>query len=407
MTNKKERDDPQTHWSADDSSFEPDEVNPVPSSCPISWQPNALAPVFHGFRDYDPSSGAPAPMRVFFPSLDGSPYAAEILKGCGRYPLIIFAHGHCQGAVELFKQWYQLPAQLARAGYVVAVPHLANIGAHPSGNDTDLNTLSAVLQWMRSTWEHRDAIMPAPATGISGHSFGGVLAARLANAGGFVAYASLSGVHIDWPDSHFPILALSIPKLFIMGKPGEDSFTTLSDTMWNALSVPKHRALFKNGLHWDYLPDGQTPCHPSRGPCPHVAGATADLVTMFFARYLPPELNPNLPNSVPETLVPPALSLTAEQQFYAGSYLNGFVSLQGNPDCRIELYPSPDRVVPYVVSSPRASAEQDVLSADLVPEFTGGGGSGPPWVETQHPAGGTVVPMGSTVRMHLKNGPIP
>ena len=128
---------------------------------------------------------------------------------------------------------------------------------------------------------------------------------------------------------------------------------------------------------------------------------------MFFARYLPPELNPNLPNSVPETLVPPALSLTAEQQFYAGSYLNGFVSLQGNPDCRIELYPSPDRVVPYVVSSPRASAEQDVLSADLVPEFTGGGGSGPPWVETQHPAGGTVVPMGSTVRMHLKNGPIP
>jgi hypothetical protein len=35
-------------------------------------------------------------MRVFFPSLDGSPQDAAILQGCGLYPRILFfAHGDC------------------------------------------------------------------------------------------------------------------------------------------------------------------------------------------------------------------------------------------------------------------------------------------------------------------------
>jgi len=48
---------------------------PIPpvASCPIAWQPNALAPVFYGHRDYGASDGSPTDVRVFFPSLDGSP----------------------------------------------------------------------------------------------------------------------------------------------------------------------------------------------------------------------------------------------------------------------------------------------------------------------------------------------
>lgn len=108
-----------------------------PVRCPIGWQPTALAPVFFGFRDYEArfpptthpvsTSGAVGvlpghPCRVFFPSLDGSPDSAA-LKYCGRYPLIVFAHGMCTEP-DHYKKWFHLPSLLARAGYVVVVPKL-------------------------------------------------------------------------------------------------------------------------------------------------------------------------------------------------------------------------------------------------------------------------------------------
>jgi hypothetical protein len=65
--------------------------------CPIPWRPNVLAPVFYGTRDVGPADGAPATARVYVPSLDGSPDGAPVLRDCGRYPLIVFAHGNCTG----------------------------------------------------------------------------------------------------------------------------------------------------------------------------------------------------------------------------------------------------------------------------------------------------------------------
>jgi dienelactone hydrolase len=403
----KERPDKQTPGDLETPLLHPVDPIPTPDSCPIGWQPNALAPVFHGVRDLGPTDGAPVPLRIFFPSLDGNPWGAAMLKGCGRYPLILFAHGHCHPDPANYTKWYLLPAQLARAGYVVVVPQLANIGSHPSGNEIDLNTLGTVREWMRATWEHRDALLPAPATGIVGHSYGAVLAARFTNAGGIAAYASLSGVHTNWSGNDFPFKSLTVPKLFIMGVAGVDlSDVTLSDNLWNPLSSPKHRAVFPTVEHWDYVPsDTSLPCASGRGPCALIPAATADLVTMFFARYLPPELNPTLPNSVPETLVPPALVLTPEQQPYSGDYLVGFRQLEGaGQDCRFKLYPSLERVVPYVVSSPTNAARNDVLAADLVPEFTGPGSD---YVQSQTPAGGTIVNVGSTVKMYLVDGEVP
>jgi hypothetical protein len=66
-----------------------------------------------------------------------------------------------------------------------------------------------------------------------------------------------------------------------------------------------------------------------------------------------------------------------------------------------------EREVPFVVSSPMAVARNDVLAVDLVPVFTGGQGSGTPIVVSQSPSGGTIVNMGTKVKMHLVNGPIP
>jgi hypothetical protein len=37
---------------------------------------------------------APVPLRVFMPSVDGAVLDAPILEGCGRYPVILLAHGH-------------------------------------------------------------------------------------------------------------------------------------------------------------------------------------------------------------------------------------------------------------------------------------------------------------------------
>src|SRR5215471_11325828 len=103
---------------------------PLSSSCPIGWQPGALTPVFYGYRDYDQTQGAPGKVRVWYPSLDGSPQDADVLQGCGRYPVILFAHGECDGDVDHYLKWDLLPAQLARAGNVVAVPQLA-LGTFP------------------------------------------------------------------------------------------------------------------------------------------------------------------------------------------------------------------------------------------------------------------------------------
>ncbi len=154
-----------------------------PATCPIGWQPQALAPVFFGARSLGPPDGAPVPLRIFFPSLDGSAESAPLLGGCGRYPLVLFAHGHCQGDTDHYDRWFRIPAQLARAGYVVVVPHLAgNAGGESPSVSThpDEATLDAVLSWARSGWEHAGVLLPPPATGVVGHSFGAMLDARFA-----------------------------------------------------------------------------------------------------------------------------------------------------------------------------------------------------------------------------------
>lgn len=131
-----------------------------PDTCPISWQPSVLAPVFYGIRDYGPptvvarrsrntvgrrrpegvDAGPPTRTRVFFPSLDGAVWDAPILEGCGRYPLIVLAHGNCaEPTGDHYTRWYQMPVHLARSGYVVVVPELINTagGMGPWDNDAE------------------------------------------------------------------------------------------------------------------------------------------------------------------------------------------------------------------------------------------------------------------------------
>ncbi len=322
---------------------------PVPpgNPCPIGWQPSALTPVFYGIRDYDAAQGAPSTVRVFFPSLDGAVFDAAILRGCGRYPLILFAHGDChdggQDDPNHYRRWFVLAAQLARSGYVVAVPQLPAIGSHPSiTNHPAQRTLSDTLRWIREGWEHREVLLPPPATGLAGHSFGALHAGILATSTPVSAVAHLSGGWIDWPDAvgPRPIARLTVPQLFLWGTdPGSERDAMLTDSLWNQVAKPKHRVVYAGGQHWDYLYTENIPCAQSRGPCRHVGAATADLITMFFAKYLPPELWPNLPDQVPDNLIPPPLVLTPEQEFYAGGHLLGWEAFNSTPTCSATIEP--------------------------------------------------------------------
>jgi hypothetical protein len=306
-------------------------------SCAIAWRPNALAPVFYAYRDYAVADGSPTDVRVFFPSLDGSPDTGEILRDCGRYPLIVFAHGHCQTDTDHYLKWFEVPAQLARAGYVVAVPRLPqiSIGTRPLEADGDLAILRDLVSWFRTGWSESAVVAPSPATGLAGHSFGAGLAGRLAAEGSSSAFASLSG-------SVARVIrdALAVPKLFIWGSnefvpPG----VALTDSEWAAVTPPKHRVVVADLEHWDYLSAGSTSCENERGPCGVARVAAWDLLIMFFANHLPPPAVTGLPSQIPESLVPPLpLNLTTDQQFFAGGWLSGFPLLaQPNANCHLSL----------------------------------------------------------------------
>jgi len=126
-----------------------------------------------------------------------------------------------------------------------------------------------------------------------------------------------------------------------------------------------HRAVFTDGEHFDYLYDPQLPCRGAKGPCPYVGPATDDLVTMFFAKYLPPELWPNLPDLIPDNLEPPPLQLTPAQEFYAAGHLVGLKQFREDTHREVDISeePSTDRVVPYVLNSPRTSPTATYESA--------------------------------------------
>ena len=306
-------------------------------ACPIAWRPNALAPVFYAYRDYGTTDGAPGDVRVFFPSLDGSPDTGEILRGCGLYPLIVFAHGSCPADTDDYLKWFEIPAVLARAGYVVAVPRLPDIagGTDPLDADGDLAILRDLVSWLRSGWPENAQLAPPSATGLVGHSFGAGVAGRLAGQGNLTAFASLSGAVAQQTRN-----GIHVPKLFVWGSVEiAPAGVNLTASEWAAVTPPKHRVVVDDVEHWDYLPAGRTKCEIARGPCGAARAMTWDLLVMFFANYLPPPAVPGLPSQIPESLIPILpLTLTVDQQFYAGGWLSGFPSL-GNQagSCHVAL----------------------------------------------------------------------
>jgi pimeloyl-ACP methyl ester carboxylesterase len=311
-----------------------------PASCPIGWQPSVQTPVFYGVRDLGPAEGAPGPMRVFFPSLDGAVHSAPVLEGCGRYPLALLAHGNC-AEVEHYRDWFELPAQLARSGCVVAVPELPHIaaGVGPFTEDhPDRLLLGEVMDWMHGGWQHADVLRAPAHTGVIGHSWGALLAGAFAADRNLAAYVSLSGVWSEWPSSPpSPLPSLDMPKLFTWGTGFGDVFSTIGDATWDSLPGTKHRAVFPDAGHWDVLPPSRTTCENQRGDCDLVWVLAMDLVAAFIGRYLPPESWVGYTSTIPRALAPVVLTPTDEQAFFVGGHLTGFGRLEGSAGCSVEL----------------------------------------------------------------------
>jgi hypothetical protein len=190
---------------------------------------------------------------------------------------------------------------------------------------------------MRSDWEHVGVIDQGP-IGVAGHSFGALLGARFAATFEAAAFAGLSGVWQDWPSGPIPhpLTELRTASLLVWGG-ALDFFTAVPESVWTAMPPPKHRAVWEQGEHWDYLiGPSQPPCSSGPGPCHALGVATADLVALFFGKYLPPDLATDLIVSIPNSLAPPVLSLTPEQQFFAGGHLSGFAMVDGRAECAVE-----------------------------------------------------------------------
>jgi hypothetical protein len=127
--------------------------------CQLGWQPSVLIPVFHGFSDLGTADGLPGRVRVFYPSVDGSPENAPIVAGCGQYPLVVFLHGQCNDA-DHHLAWDVVPPALARSGFVVAVPELPSTPPFGGQSNPDIAIVEQVLAWMRSSWVHAGRSCP-------------------------------------------------------------------------------------------------------------------------------------------------------------------------------------------------------------------------------------------------------
>jgi pimeloyl-ACP methyl ester carboxylesterase len=312
------------------------------SGCELGWQPSVLAPVFYGFSDLGTADGLPGRVRVFFPSTDGSPQDAEILDGCGHYPLVALLHGQC-GEADHYRAWDLVPAQLARSGYVVVVPELSSQPPFGEGANPDVARVEQVLLWMRASWAHASVLMPRPLTAVVGHSWGALLAAvvaaRLQAAGSVSAYASLSGGWLEWPPSPpRPLASLDMATMFMWGTGSSDLFSVLEGaaaSIWDEPRGASHKIVFLDGEHWDYLRESATTCGFWRGPCTLMRSLAADFLTTFLSHYMAPERWTLLNVTIPHSLLPPPLDLTPQQEFFAGGHLQGLAQIASSAGCSV------------------------------------------------------------------------
>jgi pimeloyl-ACP methyl ester carboxylesterase len=300
----------------------------------VDWTPDILHPMFWGFQDLDVASGAPGSLRIYYPTYEGTPQNALILKLCLiRFPVVLFMHGQppCPDP-NYFKRWQILGTVLARSGYVVVMPkHNAST---PVAGSPDIGVGLAALDFVRNAWEHRNWVdSDVTATTVVGHSFGALLAARIHQARPTIgAYVGLSGVWTEVTDTIPLLQSIQVPAFFSWATLAGPVSESMNGGLWQAVPGPKWAAFFP-GLHFDYI-SPFAGCSFQRGSCDLIELVMAELVALFVSRQVPVKTS-RAP--IPGSLIPPAVTLTPKQAFFAGAHLNGIGLIESRQDCGIDL----------------------------------------------------------------------
>jgi hypothetical protein len=304
-------------------------------SAGVDWTLDILHPMFWGFQDLDTTHGAPGPLRIYYPTFEGTPQNAPILKLCLiRYPIVLFMHGQppCPDP-NYFKRWHLLGMVLARSGYVVVMPKHDAQNPH-EGSPSIVRGLHAI-DFVRSGWEHRKWVdSDATATTVGGHSFGAMIAARIRQARPTIgAYFGLSGGWTEVTDTVLLLNSIQVPAFFSWATlAGPVSESMDNGGLWQAVSGPKWAAVFP-GLHFDYI-NHFPGCSFQTGNCDLIGLVMAELITLFIQRNIPVKTS-RAP--IPPSLIPPAVTLTPKQQFFAGGHLNGIGAIESRQGCGVDL----------------------------------------------------------------------
>jgi pimeloyl-ACP methyl ester carboxylesterase len=195
----------------------------------------------------------------------GPPTPRRILKHClARWPVVLFLHGQEPCTITNYNRtWTTIPASLARSGYVVIAPqHSRQLPQDNSG----VPFVAGFIDWVRNTWEHaRWTDKRRDAVAVVGHSYGALLAARVATLRSDIsACALLSGPFAELNDRNSLLSGLGRPT-FYMFSPTENFANVNDGGLWDSFEYPKYVAEF-GGEHFDYItqPPG---CGKPVGPC--------------------------------------------------------------------------------------------------------------------------------------------
>lgn len=288
-------------------------------------------PVLFGVTELGPADGAPFTMTVFYPALPGlvrlnGGTSKNVFASCPHAAsLIVLIHG--DGTT--WQSWTHLPASLARAGYIVAVPEVP----HAPMSDAVDKTVSFVSQ--RAPF----AAALDGRVGLIGHSLGAGAVMQFAtdptlnrNVGGIAALsANYEPVFPGGP----PFGQLRCPVMIVWGR--EDALIASGDSPsydltqpgnvssnWAPIPAPKHLLTIERGHHYDYVGAGAPGLMlqgDTIGPCREVPFVIAAWLTTFFAHAIPrPQPDPIDDQLLPAAISPPfgACFLTDLIDFKAG-----------------------------------------------------------------------------------------
>lgn len=327
-------------------------IDDAAGSCPsnpaasggVDWIPDVAHPVAWGEEHLTTADGAPRTLSIYYPSprfIAPRPLLEICLK---RWPVVLFLHGQPPTILppgpEYHRRWWRVPIALARSGYVVIVPsHTALL---PNAENAPAGVAAAVrdLDWIMTDWHGADRLdKRATSTVVAGHSYGALLAARVAAAREVGAFVSLSGPYQELNDRLGLLQSIKCPSFFMFstGNDGPLSlvFEQINDpsqpanNLWDQLSQDRYAATFDGG-HFDYLQPSDTGGE-FRGACSLVAGVAADLAALFVAS------NVQSLTAVPIDLRKPQVQLTPAQQDLAIVYLQSVDQIATRPGCRVNL----------------------------------------------------------------------